>query len=332
MSGAVTGIFSVVTFGLAGLLLDSMMPKPPTLRLGDINRQTAKEGDPRTIVWGIVRPIGGNLNHCQEPQKRMVKQSTSGGKGGSKKKEQKVERVYRTYSISVCEGPITAFRRIWRNGKLAYDGRGTAWGIKNNPVFLRKFRLYTGAWSQMPDPALEAIWGAGMVPAYRGTAYMVCLDEDLTELGGAVAQWQFEVERAEGVYLTSRPYSVESVESINIDQSIIDSGMLSEQKFFGGQEAIDIVSARITGGELRSQLISYSNYPPEGLNMGVAQVNGGTLTSVLIEYNDYPPEGLNMGGASINGGILEQKLIIYNAYPSEAVSMSGALIGGGSLS
>lgn len=209
---------NILGLGIPGLLHKTFGPgEPEAQRLGEISRQTAKEGEPRVIVWGRVRPIGGNVIHCQEPKKRMVKQSSSGGgKGGSKKKEQKVEHVFRSYAIGVCEGPITGFSRIWRNNKLVYDARGNAWGEKNNPVFLKTFRLYLGGWNQMPDPTLQSIWGAGNVPAYRGTAYMVALDEDLTDQGGMVPQWLFEVERAEGSYLTSKPYNVETAESIGV--------------------------------------------------------------------------------------------------------------------
>lgn len=213
---------NILGLGIPGLLHKSFGPQDPepaTNSIGDISRQTAKEGEPRTIVWGRVRPIGGNIIHCQTPVKRWVVTSTSsGGKGGGKKKkqEQRTEHVYRTYAIGVCEGPITAFSRIWRNNKLVYDGRGTEWGTNNNGVFLKKFRLYLGGWSQMPDPTLQSIGGAGNVPAYRGTAYMVALDEDLTDQGGMVPQWLFEVERAEGSYLTSKPYNVETAESIGV--------------------------------------------------------------------------------------------------------------------
>lgn len=219
---------NILGLGIPGLLHKTFGPQDPEAQVnavGDISRQTAKEGEPRVIVWGRVRPIGGNIIHCQAPVKRWVVSSTSssGGKGGSKKKqEQRTEHVYRTYAIGVCEGPITAFSRIWRNNKLVYDGRGTAWGARNNGVFLQSFRLYLGGWGQMPDPTLQSIWGAANVPAYRGTAYMVSIDEDLTDQGGMVPQWLFEVERAEGVYLTSMPYQVGQRDHLNVEPSVTD--------------------------------------------------------------------------------------------------------------
>lgn len=199
---------NILGLGIPGLLDKQFGPgETPGQALGEIAQQTAKEAEPRVTVWGRVRPIGGNIIHCQTPVRRWVKQKSSGGKGGGGK-TQKVENIYRTYAIGVCEGPITGFSRIWRNGKLVYDARSNEWGENNNPVFLKKFRLYLGGWSQMPSPELEAIWGAGQVPAYRGTAYMVAINENLTELGGSVPQWMFEVERAEFIASTSKPYGL----------------------------------------------------------------------------------------------------------------------------
>lgn len=47
----------------------------------------------------------------------------------------------------------------------------------------------------MPDPKLEAIEGAGRVPAYRGTAYVVIEDLDLGRFGNRVPQFNFKVLR-----------------------------------------------------------------------------------------------------------------------------------------
>lgn len=215
MSMIIAPTIAAVSFvgGLFGLLFKTKPPKIEAQRLGELSEQTAKEGEPRPIVYGIGRPIGGNIMYMSQPVKRMVKTyvGKAGGKGGGKKKKQyqDVEHVYRYYAIRVCEGPITGFRRIWRNGALVYDARkGSAWGAKNNHLFFKNFRLYTGSWDQMPDSMLQSRWGMD-IPAHRGTAYLVADNEDLTDFGGAIPQWQFEVARSEGYYLTSRPYALE---------------------------------------------------------------------------------------------------------------------------
>lgn len=223
---AIFKVTNVLGLGIPGWLnrkFGTPEQKPTVQRLGELANQTAKEGEPRPIVWGRVRPIAGNIMHSSKPRiiRREVKGQSSGGKGGKKKApKQYEERVFRTYAIRICEGPITAIFRVWRNNKLVYDARGNAWGTKNNGVFLRRARFYLGAWDQMPDATLESIWGAGEVPAYRGTCYMVVPDEDLTDLGGSIPQYIFEVERAEGTYLTSLPYKVESLEAIDLAPTV----------------------------------------------------------------------------------------------------------------
>lgn len=319
---------NILGLGIPGLLHKTFGPgEPEAQRLGEISRQTAKEGDPRVIVWGRVRPIGGNIIHCQTPVKRMVKQSSSGGgKGGSKKKEQKVEHVYRTYAIGVCEGPITAFSRIWRNNKLVYDARGNKWGKKNNKVFLKSFRLYLGGWSQKPDPTLQSIWGAGNVPAYRGTAYMVALDEDLTDQGGMVPQWLFEVERAEGTYLTSRPYAVEDLENLQLGEmgKLAQPFVPSDDLLLG---AMDIIS-----GELREPLINYNNWTPEALDVAQLVVTAGELKAPLITYNNWPAESLNINQVEVISGTLRVALVTYDDWPTESLDIGQIEIIGGNLS
>jgi hypothetical protein len=314
---------NVLGLGLPGLLDKTFgAPELKGPRLGEISQQTAKESEPRVIVWGRVRPIGGNLIHCQTPIKKMVKESVdSGGKGGGSKKTQKVEHVFRTYALGVCEGPITAFSRIWRNSKLVYDARGNAWGRKNNGVFLKNYRLYLGLWTQMPSPYLEAIWGAGNVPAYRGTAYMVAINEDLTELSGAVPQWQFEVERAEGYALTSRPYAVEVVESLQ------SNGESVTAPWQGFTEALGSGGSRVADGSLRSVLTTYPLI--DGLGSAGSTVTGGALREILKTYA-MTPEALTSGGSAIASGSLKQILISYNFSP-EAIGSGGLSLVSGTL-
>jgi len=154
---------------------------PRENQLGDITRQKAEEGIPRPIIWGRVRPIGGTIMYAQSPQKRWVQsfEEVQGKGGGDEPIEVWTERVYRTFAIGICEGPISRIVRVWNNNRLVYDARGNAWGTKNNPTFLANKRIYLGGFDQMPCPELQAIWGSD-IPAHRGTAYIVWIDKDLT--------------------------------------------------------------------------------------------------------------------------------------------------------
>lgn len=321
-ASAVGKAVNIVFLGVPGLLMKALTPDIPSQKLGELSAQTAKESEPRAIIWGRVRPIGGNLIHCQAPVKKMIKESTgTGGKGGSSSKKTKVEHVFRTYALGVCEGPITAYARIWRNNKLVYDGRGTEWGRANNGVFLKSYRLYLGLWTQMPSPDLEAIWGVGNVPAYRGTAYMVALNEDLTDMSGAVPQWQFEVERAEGYPLTSRPYAVEVVEALQ------SNGQGVSAPWQGFTEALGSGGSRIADGTLRSILNTYT--VADGLGSAGSTISEGSLRQILKNYA-LAPEAIASGGSTIASGSLRQILITYT-YTPEAIGSGGQSLVSGTL-
>ncbi|MBN7822255.1 hypothetical protein [Bowmanella yangjiangensis] len=325
VAGAVAGFFiggpAGAFYGFsAGMALGGMLfskTKPIRQTLGQIANQTAKEGDPRVIVWGRVRPIGGNIIHCQAPVKRWVKTSSSGGgKGGSKKKQEtKTEHVYRTYAIGVCEGPITAFSRIWRNNKLVYDARGTAWGAANNHVFLKTFRLYLGSWDQMPDPTLQSIWGAVNVPAYRGTAYMVSIDEDLTELGGSVPQWLFEVERAEGNFFTSKPYAAQEELAVDGGSAV---ARLRDPHY--ENEEIESLDGSVAVEGLRFRVQKFEEEVVESLD-GDADVQGLVVRQITFEYEET--ESLD-GSVAAQGLVVRIQKIVYQD-PSEYEALDGSI-------
>jgi hypothetical protein len=169
-----------------GSVIDPGTVKGPSI--GEIANQTAQEGGPRPIVIGISPPMPGNVIAQSDP--RIVKKK-KGGKGGPKVV---TETVFRTYAVGVCEGPIGAFRRVWRNNVLVYDTTGlSALTADDNASFLEQARFFLGTFEQLPSSDLEAVFGVGTTPAHRGTAYMVMKDEDLTELRGAIPQWTFQV-------------------------------------------------------------------------------------------------------------------------------------------
>ena len=329
-----TGFTKVVTFGLGSVILGSLFKtkqqKPTIQRIGELSEQTAKEGEPRPIVWGRVRPISGNIMHSSTPRiitREVEGQSSGGGKGGKKKQpKQYEERVFRTYAIRICEGPITAIIRVWRNNKLVYDARGNAWGAQNNGVFLSRARFYLGAWTQMPDPTLESQWGAGNVPAYRGTCYMVVPDEDLTELGGAIPQYIFEVERAEGVALTSRPYALENFDETQAEQA---TARVGAQYFW--LEDTDASPAEVISGELRGGLFSYTSGLPEATDAADPVVTAGELvqTFFLETYSNWPAEATDSAPATIPAGVLKATLINYANYQPEATDALAASVVGG---
>ncbi|MHC0053100.1 baseplate multidomain protein megatron [Actibacterium sp. D379-3] len=107
--------------------------------------------------------------------------------GGGSSKDSGPEVTSYSYSVNlavaICEGEITRLGRIWADG------------IETSKDALN-LRLYTGTEDQLPDPKMEALEGAGMVPAYRGVAYVVIENLQLAAYGNRVPQFSFEVVRA----------------------------------------------------------------------------------------------------------------------------------------
>lgn len=169
-------------------------------RLKDATRQTSQDGIPIPFGYGSF-PTTGNLIWTD----RLVetKSTKRQGKGGPKVTEYTYTR---SYAVGVCEGEIAGYLIVKRNGKIVYDTRTnaelTAAGYTSAQIaesraaqtkWLETATLYYGGETQSPDPTMTAVKGAGNVPAYRGLAYIVANDEDLTQERGAVPQYDFVV-------------------------------------------------------------------------------------------------------------------------------------------
>jgi hypothetical protein len=311
-----------------GGAVDPEIIKGPSV--GDIAAQTSQEGVPRPIVFALSQPMSGNIIASSEP--RIVRRRERQGKGGPKVE---TESVYRTYAIGVCEGPITRFVRVWRNNQLVYDAESaemsevqsiTVFGQliltgTQNGQFLVNARFFLGTWDQNPSPNLETIFGVGTTPAYRGTAYMVMADEDLTDLRGAIPQYTFQVERCEGFYLTSRPYAIQAIDALDSVGSVEDDG-----PFIGmPTEALDSVGS-IQSGAFGAALEVYNNGLPEALD-STGSITSGVLDPSVVTYGNYPPEALDSVG-SITSGVLDPALLAYENYPPEALDSTGTIESG----
>jgi hypothetical protein len=186
----------------AGNVIDPQIIKGPSL--GEISQQTSQEGGPIPIVFGVSPPITGNIIATSEP--RIVKKTS--GKGGPKVQ---TETVFRTYAIGFAEGPVGSFLRVWRNNTKVYDPvdpefysqqdrfAGTVFAgllpplASRNAKFLQKARFFYGSYDQNASPDLEAVFGVGTTPTYRGLVYLVLADEELTDTRGMIPQWTVQL-------------------------------------------------------------------------------------------------------------------------------------------
>ncbi|MCV2871099.1 glycoside hydrolase/phage tail family protein [Defluviimonas sp. WL0050] len=183
LSGAVIGRAIGATLGRAidQRLMGSGSRTVETGRIDRFRLTAASEGAPVGQVWGRMR-IAGQVIWAS----RFTEHVTTSGGGGKGAPSQPTVREF-SYSVNVavalCEGEITRVGRIWADGIE----------ISRDDVTMR---VYSGAEDQLPDPKMEAVEGAGNVPAYRGTAYIVFEDLDLSRFGNRVPQFSFEVLRA----------------------------------------------------------------------------------------------------------------------------------------
>ena len=139
----------------------------------------ASEGAAVGRVWGRMRVAGQVI--WSSPFSEHSK-STGGGKGMPSGPKMTEYAYSVSLAIALCEGEITHIGRIWADGtEIAKD--------------ILNLHVYTGSESQQPDPAMEANEGPGQVPAYRGIAYVVLEDIDLSAFGNRVPQLSFEVFR-----------------------------------------------------------------------------------------------------------------------------------------
>lgn len=179
-------------------------------KIGEPRLQTAREGVPIAIVYG-KGPVEGTIIEAGPVEIITVEERQ--GKGGGPVVES--ERALQTFAILICEGGeegITGIARVWEDERLVYDvstpipsdedqagtaGAAEAMTLEEKKAMSAKFledtRFYLGTSTQMPDPALEALHGVGLAPAYRRRAYMVRENHDITDVGVRIPQYRFEV-------------------------------------------------------------------------------------------------------------------------------------------
>ncbi len=193
---AVGGLFNAPILGLTGTvigravgatlgrvidqrLLGSGSQPIETGRTDRLRITGASEGAPIAQLYGRMR-LGGQVIWSTQFLER--KKTSGGGKGAAPKPSTTTYSYSVSLAVALCEGEIARVGRIWADG-VEIDRESVTW------------RLYKGSRDQMPDPLLEAVEGEGAVPAYRGTAYIVFEDLDLTAYGNRVPQFAFEVVR-----------------------------------------------------------------------------------------------------------------------------------------
>lgn len=171
--------------------IDKVPPPQP----GESRVQISSYGAPRGVMIGSVRKAGCILK-MQDPVETIKK---------SKHRQNGVryyeyEKIYTsTFAVGFGPGPAVGISRLWVNGQVWYDSRDpsgeyyptgsladTQLTNINASVdrAAKYFEVYLGTETQEPDAALETIFGAGNVPAYRGEIVIVFYDFPVGEERG----------------------------------------------------------------------------------------------------------------------------------------------------
>jgi hypothetical protein len=180
LSGAVIGRAIGATIGRAidQRVLGAGSEPVDVGRIDRLRLTAAGEGGAIGQVWGRMR-IGGQVIWATEFTETVRRRRT--GKGTPKPKVNEYSYSV-SLAIALCEGEALRIGRIWADGNE----------ISTSDLNLR---FYAGSESQLPDPLIEAVEGAGKAPAYRGLAYVVIEDLELSPYGNRVPQFSFEVFR-----------------------------------------------------------------------------------------------------------------------------------------
>lgn len=172
-------------------------PKPKDIegpRLGDLSIQSSSRGAPLPRVWASYRVVGNVIDGRKFEVK--TEEEVGGGKGfGGGGAIQTTYAYFADFAVTLCEGTIGGVRRIWLNNKLWYDTSDTASDAAQTASgeHAQYFKVYPGTATQNSDPTLEAIHGAGNVPPYRHTAYIVFTGLPLDVFGNTIPQVSCEV-------------------------------------------------------------------------------------------------------------------------------------------
>ena len=150
-------------------------------RIEDNTTLSSSYGKCIPIGYGTIR-LAGNLIWQGE---RIEEKHTSGGKGGAKYESY----TYRqSFAVAFANREIEGINKLWINNNLVYDSSTTGAApdadAQSSIVEGLHFTIHLGTATQTADAIIEAEKGAGNVPGYRGIAYIVFDNLNLTAWNG----------------------------------------------------------------------------------------------------------------------------------------------------
>lgn len=180
LSGAVIGRAVGATIGrsIDQRILGAGSEPIETGRVERFQLTGASDGAPIARVWGRMRVAGQVI----WATRFLESANRSGGGKGTPRPAVTSFSYSVSLAIALCQGEVQCLGRIWADGIEIAVGQ-------------MDMRFYPGDQAQLPDPKIEAVEGIGNAPNYRGIAYVVIEDLDLSRFGNRIPQFTFEVLR-----------------------------------------------------------------------------------------------------------------------------------------
>lgn len=177
-------------------------------RLEGLQVSSSSYGWPIPDIFGTVRTAGNMVWRYPLDSYYETANTEQQGKGGGP--EVTTYSYALDFAILVCEGPIIGVRRVWADQRLIFDvsatetstladGTSGSLGVGLEQLIATvegkasSMRVYLGDETQLPDPTIEAHVGVGNTPAYRGYAYIVFPNFNLSDFGNRIPNITVEV-------------------------------------------------------------------------------------------------------------------------------------------
>ena len=176
---------------------------------------------------------------------------------------------------------------------MVYDISPTSTTQGQNAKFIAKCTIYTGSETQLVSPVIEAVVGVGNTAPYRGLAYIVMENDDLTDTQGAIAQYEFVVQKCGTLTTTVAPTPVAwwKLDETSGTVATDSSGNGYHGTYIGGAVHATAITANSTGS---MQLTN------SGMGVTVpynAALNVGTLDTDWSICASFKPESTAVNGS-----------------------------------
>lgn len=154
-------------------------------RLENFDVQQADEGDPIARCFGLTLRANGTLIWVGTLED--VTTSTKVRSKGANVRQ--VEHTnFLSVAVAICEGPIGGLAKIFADSKIFWDASNPGGENRYDNLY-----IHTGQIGQAPDPLIQAALGANQTPGFSGIAYVVIERLNLTNFGGRLPVFSFEM-------------------------------------------------------------------------------------------------------------------------------------------